>query len=181
MSYASRPMGDYKTYGYAGDPGFLSSLWKGIKKVAPAIVGGLIGGPVGAAIGGRVGGRGPAAPITMRPMSFPGVGLGPQAPGAGARGPSMPEWWNKPAPGWLGSQRFAGVPTVAGVPQGAPCPSGYHYAKDGSGRLVRNRRMNVANPRALRRSMRRVQGFEKLARRTIQFTRRVKMKKRRST
>jgi len=57
-------------------------------------------------------------------------------------------------------------------------PSGYHYAKDGSGRIVRNRRMNVANPRALRRSMRRVQGFEKLAKRTIQFTRRVKMKKR---
>jgi len=60
-------------------------------------------------------------------------------------------------------------------------PSGYHYAKDGSGRIVRNRRMNVANPRALRRSMRRVQGFEKLAKRTIQFTRRVKMKKRRTS
>ena len=60
-------------------------------------------------------------------------------------------------------------------------PSGYHFAKDGSGRLVRNRRMNVANPRALRRSMRRVQGFEKLARRTITFTRRVKMKKRKTS
>ena len=60
-------------------------------------------------------------------------------------------------------------------------PSGYHYAKDGSGRIVRNRRMNVANPRALRKAMRRVQGFEKLAKRTIQFTRRVKMKKRRSS
>jgi len=60
-------------------------------------------------------------------------------------------------------------------------PSGYHFAKDGSGRLVRNRRMNVANPRALRRSMRRVQGFEKLARRTITFTRRTRMKKRKSS
>ena len=181
MSYAGRPMGDYKTYGYAGDPGFLSSIWKGIKRVAPAIVGGLIGGPVGAAIGGRVTRDKPRGVPQQYAPGFPGVGLGPQAPGAGARGPSMPEWWNKPAPGWLGSQRFAGVPTVAGVPTGAPCPSGYHYAKDGSGRLVRNRRMNVANPRALRRSMRRVQGFEKLARRTISFTRRVKMKKRRSS
>jgi len=41
--------------------------------------------------------------------------------------------------------------------------------------------MNIANPRALRRSMRRVQGFEKLARRTITFTRRVKMRKRKSS
>ena len=41
------------------------------------------------------------------------------------------------------------------------------------------RRMNVANVRALRRSMRRVQGFAKLARKTVSFTQRVKMKKRR--
>jgi len=53
-------------------------------------------------------------------------------------------------------------------------PSGYHYAKDGSGRLVRNRRMNVANPRALRRAMRRAQGFEKLAKRAINFNKRVR-------
>jgi len=51
MSYAQRPMGDYATYGYAGDPGWLSSIWKGVKKLAPRIIGGLIGGPVGAAIG----------------------------------------------------------------------------------------------------------------------------------
>ena len=69
----------------------------------------------------------------------------------------------------------------AGGRGGALMPSGYHFAKDGSGRIVRNRRMNIANPRALRRAMRRVQGFEKLAKRTIQFTRRVRMKKRKST
>lgn len=40
------------------------------------------------------------------------------------------------------------------------------------------RRMNVLNPKALRRSMRRVQGFAKFAKKTISFTRRVKMKKR---
>jgi len=180
MSYASRPMGDYKTYGYAGDPGFLSSLWKGIKRVAKPIIGGMIGGPVGAAIGAGVGRRSQTPMQYPTPTSFPGMGFTGPSPGIGARGPSMPEWWNKPAPGWLGSQRYAGMPTVAGVPTGAPCPSGYHYAKDGSGRLVRNRRMNVANPRALRRSMRRVQGFEKLARRTITFTRRVKMRKRKT-
>ncbi len=165
MTYAARPVGDYKTYGYAGDPGFLSSLWKGIKKVAAPRIGGIIGGPIGMAIGGAVSVS--RTPPTFPPppgtigggISFPGgtqvVGQYlPRLPGAVARG-------------------AAGMPGgVAGA-----CPSGYHLAKDGSGRWVRNRRMNVANPRALRKAMRRVQGFEKLAKRTIQFTRRVKMKK----
>jgi hypothetical protein len=41
------------------------------------------------------------------------------------------------------------------------------------------RRMNVGNVRALRRSMRRVQAFAKLAHKTISFTHHVKMKKHR--
>jgi len=49
---------------------------------------------------------------------------------------------------------------------GGCCPSGFHLAKDGSGKCVRNRSMNVANPRALRRSLRRVSGFGKLAQRS---------------
>lgn len=51
-------------------------------------------------------------------------------------------------------------------------------AMAGGGRR-RYRRMNVTNVRALRRGMRRVQGFAKLARQTIGFTQRVKMKRRR--
>ena len=43
----------------------------------------------------------------------------------------------------------------------------------------RGRRMNPLNPRALRRSMRRVQAFADFSRKTISFTKRVKMKKRR--
>jgi hypothetical protein len=43
----------------------------------------------------------------------------------------------------------------------------------------RYRRMNVLNARALRRSMRRVQGFAKFARKTMTFTTRHKLKKRR--
>lgn len=151
MSYAQRPMGDYKTYGYAGDPGFLSGLWRVVKKVARPIIGGLIGGPVGAVIGGAV------------------------ATGTAPRPPAMPT----PPPGTVGGAvSFPGGVTVSGamVP-GAPgagvagaCPSGYHQAKDGSGRWVRNRRMNVANPKALRKAIRRTDGFVKLAKRALKGT-----------
>ncbi len=181
MSYAQRPMGDYKTYGYAGDPGWLSSIWKGIKKVAPAIIGGIIGGPAGALIGAAgSGGRVATPPIMAAPgqvggaISFPG---GVSVQGAYQRQAVVPYKYPRaiagqarpPTPGTPAMAAYGGV------------PSGYHFAKDGSGRIVRNRRMNVANPRALRKAMRRVQGFEKLAKRTIQFTRRVKMKKRSSS
>jgi len=173
MSYAQRPMGDYKTYGYAGDPGWLSSIWKGIKKVAPAIIGGIIGGPVGALVGAAGSGGGARA---AAPLQIPGT-VGGAITFPYQRQAVVPYKYPRAIAGQV-RPPMPGTP--AGMPMGA-CPTGYHYAKDGSGRMVRNRRMNVANPRALRRSMRRVQGFEKLAKRTIQFTRRVKMKKRRST
>ena len=181
MSYAQRPMGDYKTYGYAGDPGFLSSLWKGVKKFALPILGGMVAGPAGVAIGGALGGGGgkptpgfPAIPGTVGgAISFPG---GTSISTAYVPGAIVP------GRGRLPPYTAAGPGVLPGGGRGGQMiPSGYHFAKDGSGRLVRNRRMNVATPRALRKAMRRVQGFEKLARRTIVFTRRVKMKKRKSS
>jgi len=72
--------------------------------------------------------------------------------------------------------------------QGGPGPAGFQLPDfagggGGLGMLIdgkrKRRRMNVLNPRALRRGMRRVQGFAKFARKTISFTQRVKMKKRR--
>ena len=181
MSYYRTQAGDYKTYGYAGDPGFLSSLWRGVKKIAGPIIGGMIGGPLGAAIGGGLTAGKPSPP----PLQFPV----PQITGRGG----FPIMAQVTMPGGASFTGGVMVPGRGPLPPFAPggvgqagrggslMPSGYHFAKDGSGRLVRNRRMNVANPRALRRSMRRVQGFEKLARRTITFTRRVKMRKRKSS
>ncbi len=180
MSYAQRPMGDYKTYGYAGDPGWLSSLWKGIKKVAPTIIGGLIGGPVGAVIGaGAAGAGGGGVPMKPTPgiyggaLTFPGgtqIGMGYQ-PGAMVPGQGRLPPYTAAGPGVL----------PMGGRGGQMVPSGYHFAKDGSGRLVRNRRMNVANPKALRRAMRRAQGFEKLAKRAINFNKRVRPARKRSS
>lgn len=177
MPYYNPQRGDYRTYGYgAGDPGFLSSLWKGVKKIALPIIGGMIAGPAGMAVGTALGGGGRTPPIvaaqTPQPRSNVGINLGPIS----ARSTDF----YPPVPQFRGTSMTAASRGKAGAVVGSStgcCPVGYHLAKDGSGRCVRNRRMNVANPRALRRSMRRVQGFEKLAKRTISFTRRVKMKK----
>jgi len=181
MSYYGRPMGDYKTYGYAGDPGWLSSLWKGVKSVALPILGGILGGPIGAAAGAAAAGGGKPAPGTA--LTIPGtIGGALTMPGGTSFGLSFTGGAMTPGQGRLPPFTATGAGVLpAGGRGGQLMPSGYHFAKDGSGRIVRNRRMNVANPRALRRSMRRVQGFEKLARRTISFTRRVKMKKRKSS
>ncbi len=181
MSYYMAQQGDYKTYGYAGDPGFLSSLWRGVKKIAGPIIGGMLGGPLGAAVVGSAMGGGKPAPPMQFPLAttggFPIVGQVTMPGGASFTGGVM-----IPGRGRLPPYTARGPGVLpAGGRGGQMMPSGYHFAKDGSGRLVRNRRMNVANPRALRRSMRRVQGFEKLARRTITFTRRVKMRKRKSS
>ena len=181
MSYYSPQAGDYKTYGYAGDPGFLSSLWRGVKKFALPVIGGMLGGPLGAAVGGAIGAPKPAPMqfpmVPTRGGGFPIVGQVTMPGGAQISGGVM-----VPGRGRLPPFTATGPGVLpAGGRGGQMIPSGYHFAKDGSGRLVRNRRMNVANPRALRRSMRRVQGFEKLARRTITFTRRTRMKKRKSS
>ena len=181
MSYYGRPMGDYKTYGYAGDPGFLSSLWKGIKKVALPVLGGLVAGPFGAAIGGAIGGGAPTPPRQF-PVPQGTFGGAITMPGGMRFSTAYTPKAMVPGQGRLPPFTATGPGVLpAGGRGGAMVPSGYHFAKDGSGKLVRNRRMNVANPRALRRSMRRVQGFEKLARRTITFTRRTRMKKRKSS
>lgn len=52
--------------------------------------------------------------------------------------------------------------TVFGGGGGNGCPAGFHLAKDGSGRCVRNRRMNVGNAKAARRAVRRIKGARKL-------------------
>jgi len=157
MSYAQQPMGDYKTYGYAGDPGWLAAAFaigKAIfkKKVKKEIMRPILKmAGAGAIAGGTTAALMPRVP-TPPPgtiggaISFPG-GVGVSA---------------------------AYIPHAAAL--GEHAPSGFHLDKATRSRWVRNRRMNVANPRALRKAMRRVQGFEKLAKRTISFTKRVRMK-----
>jgi len=177
MPYYAQQRGDYATHGYGrGDPGFLSSLWKGIKKVALPAIGFAIGGPAGLAIGSSLGGGARTPPIMAPQKPMPSrsgrIAVGPMSYRSTAYFPPVPQFT-----GQAMSRATSYVGAMPSADASGCCARGFHLAKDGSGKCVRNRRMNVANPRALRRSMRRVQGFEKLARRTISFTRRVKMKK----
>ena len=171
--------GDYATGGYGygrGDPGFLSSLWKGIKKIAAPAIGFAVGGPAGLAAG----------------LSLGGARTPPIAPPIAPQIPASQEYYTRLGPFTQRSMKITPVPQMSfrgGAPLRAPgtmpvaasatgcCPVGYHLDKKTGTRCVRNRRMNTANPRALRRAMRRVQGFEKLAKRTITFTKRTRLKK----
>jgi hypothetical protein len=137
MSYY---MGDYyRGRGGRGDPFSIGGMIGGIGRVLTGAAGGLItGGPLGAITGGI---RGIMGKPAVAP-GFPGVGAG---VGGGFRFEDEPPPPPK-KPGIRGVMERL-------VPGGA---SGY-YAR---------RRMNVTNPRALRRAIRRVSGFGKLVQRS---------------
>jgi hypothetical protein len=133
-----------------GDPGFLSFLKKGIGAAVSFIPG--IGRPAATAIekiggggilrtGGAIIKRG-VGQIVKHPVLSAAAGAG-VALGAGAL---------------AGHELTGGMPT-----------KGFHVSKK-TGKVVRNRRMRVTNPRALRRAIRRANGFARLARRVLRFT-----------
>lgn len=141
--------------GARGDPGFLGTLF-GLAKSAVGMVPGI--GPIASrgmeAIAARAGGAATAGRSVIAPVK----GVIMKHPAATA----------------------AGVAGVAGLGAGAlvqhamaggACPKGFHMCKSKHGckrgGCVRNRHMRVTNPRALRRALRRTQGFAKLAMRTI--------------
>lgn len=59
----------------------------------------------------------------------------------------------------------------------SPAPTIPTYKINANAAFRTHKRMNVCNARALKRAMRRVQGFAKFSRKCISFTQRVKMKK----
>jgi len=130
-----------------GDPGLLGGILGGIG-------GFLTGGPAGAiagAVGGWKSGSGQPAQTLAPPQSRPPINL----PGFGPPGVGIGGQRNRIS---FGEQPMA---------QGGKAPSGYHwnksgyYLKDGTyiapgTKLVKNRRKNAMNPRALRRALSRV-------------------------
>ena len=154
---------------YARTQGDWGDIWSGIKAVAGPIIGGAIGGWIG----------GGGEPVSTMPVFQPprGGSGAVQIPGTVGGQISFPGGTTVggqfllPGQGRLPPFTATGPGVLPGGGRGGGLvPSGYHYTKDGSMRLVRNRRMNVANPRALRRALRRTAGFVKLAKRALKGT-----------
>ena len=150
MAYRHRMQGDYRS-GYQGGP--LVSLVTGIggsifRRLKRRFAGPAIAGAVGAIAGGRIA---PGAGVPRLPVPLPGgarLDIGSLLPGG------------KPAfiPGGGG---------IDVIPRGYRLNKSSYFLKDGTfvpegTRLVKVRRRNFANGRALRRSIGRVQGFERL-------------------
>lgn len=151
---------------YRGDyyRGRRGDFWGAIRGAAVGFLSGGLPGAIAGGIGGAVGGSKPTglvagqglpAPMTPPTITLPGgVGVNPGAilPGGkpfltSSAGAVPPGWhWNKSS-GYNANGRY----------------------EEGTF-LVRNRSMNPANPRALRRSIRREQSFVALARRTLKGT-----------
>jgi len=159
--------GDY----YQGDP-FLGAIlggavsWLGKKIFRKKAAGVLASKTVTARIAGLPG---------LARRNIPGIAGAVGVGAVMARAPGM----QIPLPG--GGVMRPGRILPGGVPFTSPgcCPPGQHFNKGvtRSGAppgtvCVTNRRMNVANPRALRRSLRRVAGFGKLAQRSKRDIRR---------
>lgn len=175
--------GDY----YQGDP-FLGTLigagigWLGRRLAgrgatkaiaASAGAGAVVGGGTGMVVGGAGGALvGAAGQSVWQKYITPGLtrGISPFGRGSQYQPP-----WQKMGPSTLQT-------SLQGTSTGGAlcCPAGYHPNKSltklghaPGTTCVRNRTMNVANPRALRRSLRRVAGFGKLAaraRKTVNAT-----------
>jgi hypothetical protein len=188
--------GDYYQGGdyYRGDPGLLGAIGRVagglVRKVAGSRVGQTVAGVVRRVAGGGGGETPMTGPPGLAPLAPPPPPILRQiTPGPGTA-PPVPT-----VPGFPFPTPGAGVGTVMS-PMGtiAECPKGYHVNKTlvrayaqfrnrgtitpGMQRAmaqmvnvcVRSRRMDVANTRALRRSIKRFKGFAKLARRVITFT-----------
>ncbi len=141
-------MGDfYRGDFYRGDPGFFSSVLGFGRKLLGA---GTAVMPGGGIVRGGV--QTVTAGVRRAIMKHPVLSA------AGAAG----------VIGAVGGGAGEAIMGGGGVP-----PKGYHLCKH-PGKckhaIVRNRHMRVTNPRALRRSLRRVGGFARLARRVMHFT-----------
>ncbi len=153
-------MGDY----YQGDPGFFGGL---VRMAVGPFVGAARAGV--RAVRGTLAGAGMAQAGTGIVRTVPGrvIQMGRtgvrQVGGVIARHPVLSA---------AGAAGTVGVLAGRGVAPGAEpmmAQRGFHVSAR-TGALVRNRRMRVTNPRALRRAIRRCIGFARLAKRVLRFT-----------
>lgn len=136
---------------YRGDPGLFSSIGKFLKKAIPVAAGFLAGGPVGAVMAGV------ASSAARGPAPSAAALVAPQVVAAPRALVKMPGLSGMVARQLPGGQSGYGVPPGSGMQRQLaawPPPR-------------RRRRINPANPKALRRAIRRQAGFVKLAKRAL--------------
>jgi hypothetical protein len=161
-------MGYYQGDFYAGamgDPGFLSFIGRGVKAV-----GGLIGRATGLVSPRAVAAGSPSAAGAASSMiKAGGTAIIKRVGGAIVKHPVLS------AAGAAGAVGIAGTAAVEHMMSAGVAPKGYHMSKPKGGRcpssphLVRNRRMNVANGRALSRAVRRLHHFARKYRKVVGF------------
>src|SRR5215471_2000305 len=150
-----RPYGDY----YRGDPGFLSFLGKGLSALGGFIPG---VGPAISAAGGALGRLGEKKALPAA-AGIASTAIETVKSGALRAGGTLAK---HPVLTAAGSAALGGAASgIAGVAAGKIIGRRAALAGMAGGR--RRRRMRVTNPKALRRAIRRTQGFAKLAMRTI--------------
>lgn len=143
MAYMGHRYGDYLG-GYAGDPGFFSKLLK----IGGKIVGSFLG----------VGGPAPTPSYLAPPPQYRTAGMSLGGPRGLLVGPGV------------GARQTAFVGTTPRAKPFVTPGLGGPRLDPRTGLPMKRRRMNVANPKALRRATRRTAGFVKLARRSLRGT-----------
>lgn len=166
MSYYGAK-GDFysgRTGYYRGDPGFFSSIGKFIKPIAGMAADYFTGGAASTVLG-MVSGS-PRPQPTISAAGSAGVGSMGTVAGTRSRRGRL-----SAAAGTMPGMARAAAPAVAAA-MGGPLVSrgtAMNRVSAGGGFRRRGHRMNVCNPRALRRAIRRAKGFEKLALRSIRL------------
>ena len=153
--------GDYRGDWYGGTRGdpFLGGIFNKVFSVGKSLLG--LGGPSQAGIVKAV------ETGIQKATSFPGVGtIGKIGKSAIGLVKAHPVLSGAGAAGIIGA--VSGGALGRSMGGGMPM-KGFHLSRK-SGRVVRNRRMNACNPRALRRAIRRAHSFERLARHVIGFS-----------
>lgn len=151
--------------GARGDPGFFSFLG-GLAKSAVGLIPGV--GPSLSSIIGKVGGA------VGKRAALPGATgvMARAAQGVGSAIIKHPVLSAAGAAGAVGALGTMGVEHLMAGGGGA-CPKGFHISKSKHakhfGMCVRNRRMNVANGRALGRAVRRLHHFARKYRKVVGF------------
>lgn len=159
-------MGDF----YRGDPGFWSGLW-GLAKGAVGMIPGV--GPIASKVLNVLPG-GARTAVPRLPAAASATAAAASSVVSAAKGMIVkhPVLSAAGAAGAIGT--MAGMGAEALMSPGAACPKGYHPCKSKKhgckkGPCVRNRHMNVCNPRALRRAARRAHGFLRLSRHLVRY------------